>query len=103
MGGHAGGSHVGQTFPGKGAMMNRVDSEKGAQRSLLVTLSLYRQEPQALEEQTLSVPCYVMAASGKLTPDSWSRSPSCSPFGAPRFCSHSLGIMGREAREEDVS
>ena len=51
-------------------MINRADSEKGVQRSLLATLTLYRQEPEALQEGTLSVPCYMIAASGKPAPDS---------------------------------
>lgn len=51
-------------------MINRADSEKEVQRSLLATLSLDRQEPEVLEEGILSVSCYEMAASGKPAPDS---------------------------------
>lgn len=83
--------------------MIRADSEKEVQRSLLVTLSLYRQEPEGPQEGTLSVPCYMMAASGSLplTPD----------LGVllvphledPGICSHSLGFMGWEEGEKDFS
>ena len=52
------------------AMITRADSEKEVQRPPGATLSLYRQEPEAPQEGTLSVPCYVMAASGKPAPDS---------------------------------